>query len=59
MFLSTLKYNKAIKERPQRAVVWTRKDTRALYSGVGMTPHVKINVQIPADCTARAFFFFN
>ena len=28
-------------------------------AGVGMTPHVKINVQIPADCTARAFFFFN
>jgi len=26
--------NKAIKDRPQRAVGWTRKETRALYSGV-------------------------
>jgi len=36
---------------------WTRKKPRAHYIGVGMTPHVKINVQIPADCTARAFLF--
>jgi hypothetical protein len=26
--------NKAIKDRPQRNVGWTRKDTRALYCGV-------------------------
>jgi hypothetical protein len=28
------KYNQAIKVRPQKAVGWTRKETRALYSGV-------------------------
>jgi hypothetical protein len=27
-------HNQAIKDRPQRAVDWTRKETRALYSGV-------------------------
>jgi len=31
----------------------------AVDGGVGMTPHVKLNVQMPADCSARVFFFFN
>jgi len=35
----------------------SRQFTQAANAGVGMTPHVKLNVQIPADCTARAFFF--
>jgi len=33
--------------------------TAAANGDVGMTPHVKLNVQIPAECMARDFFFFN
>jgi hypothetical protein len=33
--------NKAIKDRPLKAVGWTRKETRALYSGVGAVEFIK------------------
>ena len=61
-FESLMPFNQAKQWTPQPVTLFVPKSPpscSALVSGVGMTPHVKLNVQMPADYSARVSFFFN